>query len=99
MHRRDEIDRIAIEGKFGQGKRRFTLGRIMSKLAQTSEATIAIAFIVMNLEKILSSLLYFVLCVCRMCRIPLRPHAAEDHNRHWDMHLLAQNSTAIGRCR
>jgi len=31
--RQDEIDRIAIEGKFGQGKRRFGLSRIMAKLA------------------------------------------------------------------
>ena len=47
----DEIDRIPIEGKFGQAKRRFSLSRIMSKLAQTSETAIAIIFLVMNLEK------------------------------------------------
>jgi len=35
QHRQDEIDRIAIEGKFGQGERRFSLGRIMAKLAGT----------------------------------------------------------------
>jgi len=52
----DELDRNAIEGKFGQGKRRFTLGLIMAKLARTSEAVISISFIVMNLEKILSLL-------------------------------------------
>jgi len=59
--RRDEIDRIAIEGKFGQGKRRFSLSRIMAKLAGTSETVIMVAFMVMNLEKILSSILYFLL--------------------------------------
>jgi hypothetical protein len=60
QHRQDEIDRIAIEGKFGQGKRRFSLARVMAKLAGTSETVIMVAFIVMNLEKILSSSLYFL---------------------------------------
>lgn len=49
--RQDEIDRIPIEGKFGQGKRRFSLSRIMCKLAKTSETAIAVVFLVMNLEK------------------------------------------------
>jgi len=51
QQRQDELDRIPIEGKFGQGKRRFGLGRIMAKLAQSSETVIAIIFMVMNLEK------------------------------------------------
>ncbi len=51
--RQDEVDRIPIEGKFGQGKRRFGLSKIMCKLAQTSETAIAITFLVMNLEKLL----------------------------------------------
>jgi hypothetical protein len=51
QQRQDELDRIPIEGKFGQGKRRFGLGRIMAKLAETSETVMAIIFIVMNLEK------------------------------------------------
>ena len=33
----DEIDRIAIEGKFGLCKRRYSLGRIMTKLDCTSK--------------------------------------------------------------
>lgn len=53
QRRQDEIDRTAVEGKFGQGKRRFSLNRIMAKLAETSEAAIMVSFIVMNLEKIL----------------------------------------------
>jgi transposase, IS5 family len=61
LHRQDEIDRIAIEGKFGQAKRRFSLARVMTKLAGTSEVAIMIAFIVMNLEKVLKGLLYFLL--------------------------------------
>ena len=47
----DEINRIPIEGKFGEAKRRFGLNRIMAKLASTGESVIAITFLVMNLEK------------------------------------------------
>jgi hypothetical protein len=50
----DAITRIAIEGKFGQGKRRFGLGRLMAKLALTSETMIQVSFLVMNLEHLLS---------------------------------------------
>lgn len=59
----DECDRNAVEGKFGQGKRRFSLGRIMTKLAGTSEVSILISFIVMNLEKILAGILSFWLLI------------------------------------
>ena len=56
--RQDEIDRIPIEGKFGQGKRRFSLSKIMCKLSKTSETAIAVVFLVMNLEKWLRIMLY-----------------------------------------
>ena len=49
--RQDEIDRIPIEGKFGQSKRRFGLDRVMTKLAITSQCVIAMTFLVINLEK------------------------------------------------
>jgi IS5 family transposase len=61
--RQDEMDRIPIEGKFGQGKRRFTLARIMAKLAITSETVIMVSFMVMNLEKILNRILFLFLFV------------------------------------
>jgi transposase, IS5 family len=57
----DEIDRIPIEGKFGQAKRRFGLSRIMCKLASTSETAIAMTFLVMNLEKWLKDFLFLFL--------------------------------------
>ncbi|MEM6612708.1 MAG: transposase, partial [Cyanobacteria bacterium P01_C01_bin.72] len=50
QQREDERFRNAIEGKFGQAKRRFSLGRIMAQLSNTAETTIAITFLVMNLE-------------------------------------------------
>ena len=52
QNRQDERERNAIEGKFGQGKRRFGLSRIMAKLQETSETVIAISFLVMNLVKL-----------------------------------------------
>lgn len=53
--------RNQIEGKFGQGKRRFGLARVMAKLASTAETTIAITFLVMNLERLLRQLLFVLL--------------------------------------
>ena len=76
--RQDELDRIPIEGKFGQGKRRFGLGLIMTKLAQTSESAIALCFLVMNLERWLAAILLCLFfkeqkpqfwdCLDRFCR-------------------------------
>lgn len=61
--RQDEIDRIPVEGKFGQGKRRFGLGLIKSKLATTTTSAIHITFIVMNLEKWLKAILLGLISV------------------------------------
>jgi hypothetical protein len=65
QQRQDELDRIPIEGKFGQSKRRFGLNRIMTKLSRTSETVIAITFIVMNLEKWLQKLFFVLIFCCR----------------------------------
>jgi len=72
QHRQDEIDRIAVEGKFGQVKRRFSLSRIMAKLSGTSETVIMVAFMVMNLEKILSGYLIFLLYAWQCLQISLQ---------------------------
>jgi len=58
LARQDELDRIPIEGKFGQAKRRFSLSKIMCKLAQTSETAIAITFIVLNIERWLKAIIF-----------------------------------------
>jgi len=83
QHRQDEIDRIAIEGKFGQGKRRFSLARIMAKLAGTSESVILIAFMVMNLEKILSCCLYFLLHMWQKLMAAYQKYSREAQNLYW----------------
>lgn len=56
----DEKYRNVIEGKFGQGKRRFNLDRIMSKLSNTAETSIAITFLVMNLNTIVKKIIHLL---------------------------------------
>ncbi len=53
----DEKFRNRIEGKFGQAKRRFGLDRVMAKLSETSETSIAITFLVVNLSTLLRQVL------------------------------------------
>lgn len=51
--------RNAVEGKFGEGKRTYGLGRIMTRLQETSKSVIALQLLVMNLEYRLRLLLYY----------------------------------------
>jgi hypothetical protein len=51
QEREDAGIRNSVEGKFGEGKRSYGLGRIMSRLQDTSETVISIQFLVMNLER------------------------------------------------
>jgi hypothetical protein len=55
--REDEAARQPIEGVFGRGKRRWSLNRIMAKLANTAACVIALVFLVMNLEALLTPIL------------------------------------------
>jgi transposase, IS5 family len=57
--RLDERARNCIEGKFGEGKRRFSLNCVMSKLSNTAETTIAISFLAMNLSTLLRQIFVF----------------------------------------
>ncbi len=58
--REDEKIRNHIEGKFGQSKRRFSLSRVMAKLATTAETAIAISFLVINLEYLLQQVYWLI---------------------------------------
>jgi len=51
QERKDIGERNAVEGKFGEAKRFYGLGRIMARLRETSEAVVAMQLLVMNLEK------------------------------------------------
>lgn len=88
----DEVDRIPIEGKFGQAKRRFGLSRIMCKLAQTSETAIAITFLVMNLEKWLKVFLFVFLNWIKSSLSDSaygKTHANLALKKDWQMQIVA----------
>jgi transposase, IS5 family len=51
LARQDNRERNAIEGKFGEGKRCYGLGRVMAHLKETASSVIALQFVVMNLGK------------------------------------------------
>ena len=50
LEQQDARERNAVEGKFGEGKRKYSLSRIMARLKETAECVIAMQFFVMNLE-------------------------------------------------
>ena len=60
--------RNRIEGKFGQGKRRFSLGLVKTKLSQTSVTAIGITFLVMNLEQLLWRFFCFFIAVLNLLK-------------------------------
>ncbi|WP_293186755.1 transposase, partial [Microcoleus sp. PH2017_38_RDM_U_B] len=55
----DERIRNLIEGKFGEAKRRFSLGRVMAKLNNTSETSI----LVMNLSARVRQAFWLFFCL------------------------------------
>ena len=57
IERQEACERNAIEGKFGEAKRRYGLNRVMTRLSDTSESVIHMITIVMNLKKSLRDLL------------------------------------------
>jgi IS5 family transposase len=61
--REDERKRVEVEGKLGESKRTYGLDRVATKRADTSETTIVMAVMVMNLSKILRDLFLFFLRV------------------------------------
>jgi tetratricopeptide (TPR) repeat protein len=56
---RDSADRNAVEGKFGEGKNKYGLGRIMARIKESCETVIALAFLCMNLKRCLRTFLSF----------------------------------------
>jgi hypothetical protein len=61
LERQDYSERNAVESKFGEGKRHYSLARIMARLKETAECVICLQFLVMNLEHRLRVLLFYYL--------------------------------------
>ena len=51
--KKDAIERIEVERKFGLAKRRYSMGLVMEKLPLTALAAVSLTALVMNLDKIL----------------------------------------------
>jgi IS5 family transposase len=60
LERLEASERNAVEGKFGEGKRCYGLNRVMTRLKNTSEVSIHMTFLVMNLEKRLRDLIFAI---------------------------------------
>ena len=58
LEKQESGERNAVEGKFGEGKRFYSLGRAMTRLKNTSEVSIHMTFLVMNLEKRLRDFIF-----------------------------------------
>ncbi|GER74844.1 hypothetical protein BpPP18_29110 [Weizmannia acidilactici] len=54
----DASERNAVEGKFGEGKRKYGLDLIRARLQETSETVIALQFLIMNLGRKLRVLFF-----------------------------------------
>jgi hypothetical protein len=59
QERKDASDRNAIEGKFGEGKLKYGLDRIMARLKGSSETVIAMSIFCMNISRRLRILLRY----------------------------------------
>jgi len=55
----DACDRSPIEGKFGEGKAKYGLGRVMARIQESCETVIYMAFFCMNINRRLRVLLRF----------------------------------------
>lgn len=69
--KQDTGERNAIEGKFGEGKRKYGLGCIRARLAKTSESVITLQLLVMNLERRLRVLFCLIFTVLSRWRLAL----------------------------
>ena len=59
QEQQDASDRNAVEGKFGEGKTKYGLDRIMARLEETSETVIVMSILSMNISRRLRVLLRY----------------------------------------
>jgi transposase, IS5 family len=68
LEKKESGERNVVEGKFGEGKRIYGLGKIRTKLKETSETSIHLTFLVMNIERRLRVFLLPILGACETRR-------------------------------
>ena len=73
QEQQDESIRQAIEGAFGVSKRRYGLDCIFEKLKITSETTIMVNMLVMNIEKIMKDLYALILSWLQLIKYRKKP--------------------------
>ena len=96
--RRDDLDRIPVEGKFGNAKRKGTLDRIMAKLSHTSESVIHVGIIVLNLDKWLREAIFWLIVQCAAwlqsptgLLTPRKQTSRNQNATHSPLRLLREN--------
>ena len=91
----DASYRNRIEGKFGQGKRRFGLGLVMTKLAQTSETAISMTILVMNLEQLFCQHIFVFLRMLGFFHRTVRAYSGPSQERYPEAGKQRVTSVAI----
>ena len=66
LEAQDAKDRIPVEGKFGNCKRKYGLDRIYAKKISTSECEIAIGILLLNLDRPHCGYIFIIFCVSRI---------------------------------
>ena len=73
LERNEAGERNAIEGKFGEAKRRYGLNRVMARLSDTGNTTIHLTILMMNLQKrlrvLFDAIYYWLVCFFSADRI------------------------------
>jgi hypothetical protein len=66
LEAQDARDRMPVEGKFGNCKRKYGLDRIFAKKINTSECEIAVGILLLNLDKPLRGYIFVVIFICKL---------------------------------
>jgi hypothetical protein len=97
----DERDRIPVEGKFGNAKRKGTLDCIMAKLVCTAESVIHVGIVVLNLDTWLRAILFGLIAWLRdWIRSLASASTAPSTSAHFGSSkpLLLKYNTLAGGC-
>lgn len=75
----NEKIRNRVEGKLGEGKRRYGLNKIMTKLPSTSMTVISLTFLIMNLSYLYRQVVLIFLCLFSEINDPQKLTITKDY--------------------